>query len=144
MSSLNLVPNPTVMAVQAGLFIANFVAVKKLLLDPYLKVYDKRQNLTVGNKSEAAELVQKNESTMDDIKQQLLDASELATNMRNTMTSDANAKKAELVSKAESEAKSTVESVRAQIKESMQAEMSKVPGLVDELTNVIVKQVLDA
>ena len=64
MSSLNLVPNPTIMAIQAGLFVANFVAVKKLLLEPYLKVYDQRQDLTVGNKTEAIKILEENESTM--------------------------------------------------------------------------------
>ena len=144
MGSLNLVPNPTVMAVQAGLFVANFVAVKKLLLDPYLKVYDKRQNLTVGNQNEAAELLQKNESAMKEIKQTLLNASEEATKLRNTLTSEANATKANLIKSAETDAKASVYSVRKQIQDSMKEELAKVPSLVDDLTDVIVKQVLQA
>ena len=67
MSSLNLVPNLNVMAVQAGIFVANFLLLRNLLLEPYLKVYDKRQNLTVGSKAEAKELVAKNESAIQQI-----------------------------------------------------------------------------
>ena len=142
MGSLNLVPNPTVMAVQAGLFVANFVVVKKLLLDPYLKVYDKRQTLTVGNKHEAAELVQKNEDALAEIKKKLKGANDEAVSLRNALTSEAKTKKAELIGAAEKKAKESIDDVRTKIQASMKAEMAKIPTMVDELTDVIVKQVL--
>ena len=43
MASLELVPHPDVLVVQAGVFLANFVVVKKLLVEPYLTVRDKRE-----------------------------------------------------------------------------------------------------
>ena len=60
MSSLNLVPNVAVMAAQTGIFVANYYAVKKLLVEPYLKVYDKRRSLTVGSKEDSIRLIQEN------------------------------------------------------------------------------------
>ncbi|SME91162.1 ATP synthase F0 subunit B [Pseudobacteriovorax antillogorgiicola] len=144
MSSLNLVPNPTVMTVQAGIFIANFFVIKKLLLEPYLKVYDKRQNLTVGNKSEAESLLQKNETTLKQIKETLQAASDEATSIRSELTAQASVKKGQLISSAEQEAKATIESVRSQITESLAEERRKIPNLVDDLTATIVNQVINA
>ena len=144
MSSLNLVPNPSVMVVQAGLFIANFVAIKKLLLEPYLKVYDKRQSLTVGNKSEADQLIQKNENAMLEIKQRILEANEQASQIRTELTQAAHRQKTQLIADAETTAKKTVEGVRSQISQSLEQEMAKVPALVDEITAMIVNQVIKA
>ena len=60
MSGLNLVPNPTVLAVQAGVFMANIFVIKKLWLDPYLRVYEKRQANTTGSQTDAEKISKEN------------------------------------------------------------------------------------
>ena len=54
MASLILVPDPEVLAIQAGLFLVAVGVVKKLYVEPYLAVRERRQAATVGSKDEAA------------------------------------------------------------------------------------------
>lgn len=142
MSSLNLVPNPTVMVVQAGIFVANFIAIKKLLLEPYLKVYDQRRNLTVGNKTAATRILEENESTMTRIRESLDSAGEEAASIRLDLTQAAKQKRTELITDAEQSAKATIAQIRAEIAATMASERKKLPSTIEDMTNLIVKQVL--
>ncbi len=144
MSSLNLEPNPTIMAVQAGLFVMNFVAVKKLFLDPYLKVYDKRQNLTVGSQSEAKELASKNETVFSQIQSTLQEANEEAGKIRDNVNRIALEKRSELVSQAEVEAKNLVSKIESEIAEVKSEERPKIPQIIEQLSESIFTQIIEA
>ena len=56
MSSLNLTPNPSILLVQLGLFLANLFVIKKLILQPYLALRARREAMTTGNAGEAQKL----------------------------------------------------------------------------------------
>lgn len=137
MSSLNLSPNPTVMLVQTGIFLANFVAIKKLFLDPYLTLADKRQELTVGNQRDAQVLEQKNEETLRILASKIDQARDEAALTRTQVTTEANSKRDAILSEAELEAKRTIEEMRVQIREELAEERSKLPGIVQELTEAM-------
>ena len=51
-----LLPDPVVMTIQAGLFLATVVVVKKNILDPYLKLKAKREELTVTSQAKSKDI----------------------------------------------------------------------------------------
>lgn len=144
MSSLNLVPNPTVMAVQAGIFLANFVVAKKLILEPYLRVHRQRTKLTDGSKAEAADIIKKNDETAVEIKQQIKSATQEAEEIRSELTNKASEAKRRLISEAEETARNALEEAERVVSESLSTEKAKIPSMIKELSETIVQQVLKA
>ena len=53
MAELSLVPNPTLLVVQTGIFLNNVWLVNTLILKPYQKLKAARDQDTVGNQDEA-------------------------------------------------------------------------------------------
>ena len=142
MSSLNLVPNVAVMAAQTGIFVANYYAVKKLLLEPYLKVYDKRRSLTVGSKEDSIRLIQENSDKELKIKSDLEKAFSDAKSVIDATVSDANTERDNIISKADAEVKAYLEGARKELASDLDEINQKVPAMVDGITNVIFEKVL--
>ena len=67
MAGLNLTPDPTALGTQAVIFLGAVFVVKKLMVEPYLAVQEKRDRSTVGSKAEAADLQRKNEELIAEI-----------------------------------------------------------------------------
>ena len=82
MSGLNLIPNPTVLAVQTGVFMANIFVIKKLWLDPYMKVYEKRKASTTGSQSDAEKIGKENDKMVTKIETGIHDAVEESRKIR--------------------------------------------------------------
>lgn len=142
MSALNLVPNVAVMAAQTGVFVANYYAVKKLLLEPYLKVYDKRRSLTVGSKEDSIRLIQSNSDKELKIKSSLEKAYGDAKAILETSVSGANAEKEEIISSADAEVKSYLEEARKELASDLVEVNKQVPAMVNGITDVIFEKVL--
>ena len=142
MSSLNLVPNVAVMAAQTGIFVANYYAVKKLLLEPYLKVYDKRRSLTVGSKEDSIRLIQENSDKELKIKSDLEKAFSDAKSVIDATVSGANTERDNIISKADAEVKAYLEGARKELASDLDEINQKVPAMVDGITNVIFEKVL--
>ena len=144
MSSLNLVPNPTVMLVQTGLFLANFVVVKKLILEPYLSVYDKQQSKTVGNQAEAEALAKESialekqiDASIDEVKNRL-------SSTRESTLADIQKQRDAIVAAAEAKSSATIDAMRKEIQEVVAAERTKIPATVEEMSELVVNRVLEA
>ena len=142
MSALNLVPNVAVMAAQTGVFVANYYAVKKLLLEPYLEVYDKRRSLTVGNKEDSIRLIQSNSDKELKIKSDLEKAYADAKVILETSVSKANTEREAIVSSADAEVKSYLDSARKELAADLAEVNKKVPEMVNGITDVIFDKVL--
>ena len=144
MSSLNLVPNPTVMLVQAGLFVANFVVIKKLILEPYLSVYDRQQAKTTGSQSEAErldlesiDLEKKIAAAIDTTKDNLAE-------QRQAALKAARSESEAVVAAAETSANQTIETMRQEVAATIAEERAKIPGIVEEMSELVVQRVLEA
>ena len=135
MGSLNLTPNPSVLLVQTGVLIANVVVVKKLLLDPYLKVYEKRQSMTKGSKNKASELIKHNEGALIDINKKIESAASGARDHREKLYQEAVAKRETMIGKAESDAKSIIEDAKKRVSAELQEEKNKIPQVVKKLSD---------
>ncbi len=144
MSSLNLTPNPTVMAVEAVVFLVNFFAVKKLLLEPYLKVNAQRKEQTEGNQSQAEHLELENQKAIEKINVKIGQVSEESRTLREQTVQKAKLDRDSQVQGASDEASRTIESLRQELAKELAAERARIPGLVDQLTKEFVSKIVPA
>lgn len=135
MSSLNLLPNPSVFLVQTGIFVANLYVVKKLMLDPYLKVKAKRDGLTVGSQQHASSLNQDNEKKFASIHQKLRDASEVIKEKTGAIVNEAQGKRDGILSGAEAEAKAYLSRAQKDVASELAQEREKIPTIVRQLSD---------
>lgn len=142
MAAINLIPNPTVLAVQAGIFLVNIVIVKKLLLEPYLKVRDRRDQLTIGSKDAAERASRDAEAAATEISQALTQTSIEAKAAREKLREAALVKKTSIVSQAEAEAKATIAAAEQEIARNLEQEKTKIPAIVKQLTEEVYRLAL--
>jgi F0F1-type ATP synthase membrane subunit b/b' len=139
---LNLVPNPPVLAVQAVVFLAGLVVVKKLFVEPYLSVRDKREKLTVGSKDEAQKLLQDADRVAADVAARIGQAVEEAKKARGVTRDAALAQRQTTLSAAEADGKKLVAEVEKQVQQDLAQEKAKVPAIVKSLTDEVYKLAL--
>lgn len=137
MAQLVLLPNPVVMAVQAGVFLAGAAIIKKLMVEPYLKVRDRREKLTIGNQGEAAAILERCEQIASDINKKITAANRLAHEDKDAIEKQAMAKRNEIVAAAESEARKILDAMAADIQDEIAKEKAKVPEVVKQLTEQV-------
>lgn len=142
MASLNLVPNPTVLAVQAGLFLVNCFVVKKLYVEPYLRVRDRREALTVGSKDEAVRALSESDALAQKIEARISAAMLEAKAERERIRQVALANRDTLVADATAESRRNVEAVERQIQQEVAGERLKIPQIVASLTAEVYKLAL--
>lgn len=142
MSSLNLSPNPTIMAITAGIFVANLIAVKKLFLEPYLKVRDQRIKATFGNQSEAEQLEVENSRATENIRTRISQASLDARNFRESTLVTAKQKRDELLAAASKEASEVVNAMRGNLVKELAEQRQAVPAIVQQLSRQFVDRLI--
>lgn len=142
MSSLNLTPNPTVMVIEAGVFLVNFLVVKKLLLEPYLAVNAQRKQLTEGNQNQAEHLEIENQQSAQKIKSQLGLVADESRALREQAVQKAKSKRDSIVNSASEQASKTIESMRQELSRELASEQASIPALVERLTREFVQKVV--
>jgi len=135
MAELSLVPNASVVAVQTAIFLTNLMIAKKLFVEPYLKLQDKRAKLTTGSQSDAAALMQANEKAAAEIEARIQTAAREAAKAREQLRAEAMVKRDTIVKQAESEASATVLAMAQQIAAESAAQKNRIPDIVKTLTN---------
>ena len=142
MSALNLVPNPEVLAVQAGVFLAGVAVIKNLFVKPFLSVRDRRDALTVGSQDHAERALEACEQATRAIEAALLDAASAAKAERQEIRDRAVAQRQEIVSRATVGAKAIVATVETRVKAEVAAEQGKIPSTVAMLTDEVYRAAL--
>ncbi len=142
MSSLNLSPNPVIMAATAGVFIANLIAVKKLFLEPYLKVRDQRIKATFGNQAAAEQLEVENTRATEKIRDRIATASLEARNFRDSSLATAKQKRDELLAAASKEATDVVTAMRGDLVKELAEQRQAVPAIVQQLSRQFVDRLI--
>ena len=142
MSGLNLVPNPAVLVVQAGVFLANVVVVKKLFLEPYLNVYRKRQGQTVGSREETERVVAENAKLTYDIERRLEEAMLKARKEREEIIAEGETRREKLMLQAEIEAKRIIEESRSELQTNLKGESAKITEQVASLTEAFYQKIM--
>ena len=141
-SSLNLQPSLPIIVVQAGVFLANMYAVKKLMLEPFLKVHAKRQSITTGATNVAKSLTNANEEALTTIGKRLDDASSHAGTVSNGILEKANREKDEIINKAEKEARERLAQVQAEVRKELENQRREIPRIVASLSDEAFSQVI--
>ncbi len=144
MSSLNLVPNPAIMVIQAGIFLANLVVVKKFLLEPYLAVRDERVKLTYGSQDLAESLRQENELAAEKIHFRLQEVGTEARSLRDAALAHARTRRDEILQKATAAAQQIVVGVRTEISRDMEEQRRGIPVLVQNLSRQVLEKIVPA
>lgn len=137
MASLELIPKVPVLVVQGAVFLANIVIVKKLLVEPYLQVKDRRDKVTVGSKDDAVRFLAEAERVSQHIAERLQTAYDAAKAEREKIRAAALAKRDTIVSAAEKEAKAHMDVMERQVRDSLDQEKQKVPAIVKSLTDEV-------
>lgn len=139
MAELNLVPNLTVVAVQTGIFITNLVIVKKLIVEPYFMLREKRDAMTSGAQGDAARLLSESEAMARKIEERLQTTSSEASAMREKVRQAAVQKAEEIRKAAETETKSAVAKVTAEIAAEVSKQRAGIPDAVRKLSEEVYK-----
>lgn len=142
MASLNLIPNPSVLAVQTGLFLANIYVIKKLIVEPYMVVREQRDRLTVGSKDEAEHAIEESKKVFEYIKDALHSASLKVKDEREGLRQNALMQRKEIISAAEQEAKAEINDISQQIQKTLEVEKQKIPAVVQGLTTDVYSALL--
>lgn len=137
MANLDLIPKLPVLAVQAGIFVANLGIMKKLFMDPYLKVKDAQDGMTYGSQGDAARLLAEAESISDDINQRMIAAMTEAKNAREKVRADALARRQAILEASQNSAKVEIDKVELEIKTQIEAERQRIPNVIANLSTEV-------
>jgi F0F1-type ATP synthase membrane subunit b/b' len=142
MATLELIPKVPVLIVQTGVFLANIVVVKKLFVDPYLKLQDRRDAMTIGNQEGATKILSECEQITRSVTTKLESAYAEAAARREVVRATTLAKKTEMLRTAETEARAYVEAIEKDIQQEVAREKQKIPAIVNSLTQEFYDQTL--
>jgi F0F1-type ATP synthase membrane subunit b/b' len=143
MSGLNLVPNPTILAIQSGIFFTAIYTVKKLYLDPYLKLKEKRLNATVGNQQSAAQLLADNHKKLEQITASVKKGVHTAMETSEAIRKTSSAEKDKILQEADKAAKQSLDEIRTEISSELKTEKTKLPDVVKQLTEQVYAQTVN-
>lgn len=141
MSQLNLVPDPIVLAAHAGVFVATIAIVKKLYVEPYLKLRDRRESLTTGSQQDSKNILQRCEEISSQINVRLKEASVEVNKIREESRRVATLKREDIVKKAEAEMKTALAQLEKSVKEELMTERTKIQNVVLELSKEVFTKV---
>lgn len=137
MAQLNLVPEPAVVAIQIGVFLANIVIVKKLFVDPYLRMRLQREALTSGSKADATRLLYECDEIASKLQESIDSAAAEATSERERIKLQATKKRSEIIHAAEARAKAEFDSVASRVKEELVEQRRLLPKVITNLTDEV-------
>lgn len=142
MAALNLDPNPLIIAAQMGIFIGAVVVVKKLMVEPYLRVKDKRDGLTVGSTDHAKTLVAENEKISADIQGQLQDAFQYAKKVKESALDSAESKSRTILADAKTHIEAESTKLEQELRGNLSEETGKAKSFVDTLATEVYQKVV--
>ena len=142
MSGLNLNPNPAVLATQAAIFLTSLFAVKTLMVNPYLKIREKRQQSTLGSKNEASSILTSNAQALKNCDMKIADAISEARSAAEKIKQTAVEQKQALLTKAQHEAQQTLKAMETTIVQTLANERQKIPQIVEQLASICFDQTI--
>ncbi|MDD9950548.1 MAG: hypothetical protein OXT67_03190 [Zetaproteobacteria bacterium] len=137
MAQLDLVPNPTIVMAQLGIFSAALVVVNKLYVAPYLKLRSARESRTEGRDANVKSLTQARQEKAEYLQQAMKHAYQEIALEKQKLHRQAVLDQDEIVKKAREESAAHFEqrrvAIQSQFEQARQDARTKVPELVDSL-----------
>jgi len=143
MAELSLVPNPTLLVVQTGIFLTNVWLVNTLILKPYQKLKAARDQATVGNQDEARRTLQEVATISEAIKQKTTAALEQARQSIKSARDQAQNQQAQLTAAANAESQTFLDGFRTDLKTNLASERAKSNEILGTLSDEIFKKLLN-
>lgn len=143
MAGLNLNPNPIIMVTQAGFFFASLITVKKLMLDPYLKIRDSRLASTKGSQSDSKEIIKDNETKERSIEEKMTTGIEEARHFSEDIRNKAKTQRDQILADAQEKSRELIKASEAKLKETLNQETSKISNVISEITDVLYNKTLN-
>lgn len=143
MAELNLVPNPTLLVVQGGVFLANIWLIDKLILKPYLKLKDARDRLTVGNQDATRSIHQEIENKSKIIRERLDKALDAARLELNAARQEATKQQEQMVNMAQENLERDLDHFRTSLKITLLEERAKTSQVVEGVSSEIYKKLFN-
>jgi len=137
MAALSLVPDPAVLTVQAGIFLVNYVVIKKLMVEPYVKMRAMRDKQTRGSQDDAGKYLTEAEAIQGRLVQRLSHAANEAKQAREQVRAAALENRQSIVAAAEVDSRKHVAAVEQEVQRELAQEQAKVPGIVKSLTDEV-------
>ena len=142
MATLNPIPNPAVMLVQAGTFLVTLFVAKKMILEPYLQVRKFRYFQTKGKSEETERLLLENQKRLNEFNEKVQEAVVKAKEGRSAHKSQALKERDEILKEAEQSSQEIISQTKQRVQEEIRAEKAKIPMIVDHLVRVLFDQVV--
>ncbi len=137
MSGLNLTPNPVVIAVQGGIFLAALVVIKTTILEPYLMLRKKRESMTTGVKGSADALVARGEKLEAEINGQLQAAIAEMREASKKIKDSAVERQQSILKASASDSQVFLTKANSELKEMIQGERAKLTSAADQVASSI-------
>lgn len=116
MADFNLVPVPRVLLVQAGIFIANTLIIKKLLVEPYLKLKAKRLDYTERKQAAATARVAALQKELSELRAQRRSRLNALAQLRRKKYEQARARREQIVVAATREAEAAIKEAKVRLR----------------------------
>lgn len=142
MAGLNLNPNPYVLVTQAGFFLASMYSIKKLMVEPYLKVKGKRDDLTTGNKSQADSILSSNNSKASEIESRLSSSLDESRKEVGEIYAKGASESDSILQAASNETSAYLEKVDRELNQDFAESRSQLPGIIKEITDICFDKVV--
>lgn len=142
MADFNLMPVPKVLIVQVGIFIANTFVVKKLVLDPYRRLKERRKALTERRQQQAQQRIQELTAKLEALRaQRQQKLSELAAWRRQQQEQDQQ-QRMQALQEAHAKSETKISAKKKAIKKEFDQEFANSINAVDYLSEQIVAKIL--
>lgn len=137
MAGINLVPNPGVLGTLLAVFAVNYFIIKKLIVDTFLKLKEKRESMTSGSEDQAKSLLEENQRIESQIESKTRDALEEARMASQKIIQDATDRQNEIIKSAQSASQETLKGIRIRIQNELINERSKIPVVSEKVAGQI-------
>ena len=134
MADFNLVPVPRVLLVQVGIFIANTIIIKKLLVEPYLKLKAKRLDYTERKQAAATARFTALEQELAELRATRRSRLSALAQMRRKKYEQARARREELIVAATSESEAAIKEAKVSLRKEFEAAQTELDSTVGQLS----------
>lgn len=143
-AELELIPKLPVLAVQTVIFIANIAIIKKLFVEPYLKVKAERETTTQGSRDEAIKLQAHAKEIEEELERRLAEGLKAIRDQRESIRRLALNQRQALIDEASLEASTWSERAENELNQVIAREKEKIPTVVSLLKEEVFKLTISA
>ena len=144
MADFNLVPVPRVLLVQVGIFIANTIIVKKLMIDPYLKLKAKRLDYTERKQAAATARFAALEQELAELRATRRSRLSALAQLRRKKYEQARARREKLIVAATQESEAAIKEAKANLRKEFKGAQAELDATVGNLSQEMFHLLLPA